>query len=153
MSESERIRKIGDLMRALLPENAQQAIQQWLPIVNSWEEVVGSGLACHSRPKELRKGVLLVDVDHPAWMSEFLLNREVILESLKSRHRQFAIEAIKLRLVRDLRQPPPPEEEYQTGSHNNDLAPGNSPPPELKVLLERLREAIEDGGSMEGSSS
>lgn len=35
-----------------------------------WEELVGPDIAAHSRPVSLRRGVLVLMVDHPAWATQ-----------------------------------------------------------------------------------
>lgn len=39
-------------------------------VFDSWEEVVGEGVAAHARPASLRHGVLVVAVDDPAWATQ-----------------------------------------------------------------------------------
>lgn len=39
-------------------------------VFTHWEEVVGPALAAHSRPVSLRRGTLVVAVDHPSWATE-----------------------------------------------------------------------------------
>lgn len=35
-----------------------------------WADVVGDAVAAHTRPRTLKRGVLSVAVDHPAWATE-----------------------------------------------------------------------------------
>ncbi|HVV35033.1 MAG TPA: DUF721 domain-containing protein [Acidimicrobiales bacterium] len=35
-----------------------------------WEELVGSGIAAHAKPASLKRGVLIVDVDSNAWVTQ-----------------------------------------------------------------------------------
>jgi predicted nucleic acid-binding Zn ribbon protein len=39
-------------------------------VFSRWEEVVGAGIAAHSRPISLRQSTLVVSVDHPAWATQ-----------------------------------------------------------------------------------
>src|SRR5439155_9510809 len=39
-------------------------------VFNHWEEAVGPAVAAHCRPATLVNGVLLVEVDDPAWATE-----------------------------------------------------------------------------------
>jgi hypothetical protein len=39
-------------------------------LVERWEEIVGPSLAAHTRPLQVRDGVLALAVDDPAWASE-----------------------------------------------------------------------------------
>jgi predicted nucleic acid-binding Zn ribbon protein len=35
-----------------------------------WEELVGPEVAAHTRPRSLRAGVLVIEVDQPAWATQ-----------------------------------------------------------------------------------
>ena len=39
-------------------------------VFGRWSEVVGESLAAHSAPRSLRDGVLVVEVDDPAWATQ-----------------------------------------------------------------------------------
>jgi predicted nucleic acid-binding Zn ribbon protein len=39
-------------------------------VFSRWEDVVGAGIAAHSRPISLRQSTLVVSVDHPAWATQ-----------------------------------------------------------------------------------
>ena len=36
-------------------------------LYDRWEEIIGVAAAAHARPGALRRGRLVVEVDHPAW--------------------------------------------------------------------------------------
>jgi len=39
-------------------------------VFSRWEDLVGSDIAAHAVPKSVRDGVLLVEVDQPAWATQ-----------------------------------------------------------------------------------
>ena len=39
-------------------------------VFDRWADIVGDGIAAHTRPRTLRKGVLVIAVDDPAWATE-----------------------------------------------------------------------------------
>jgi predicted nucleic acid-binding Zn ribbon protein len=39
-------------------------------VFEGWADIVGEAVAAHARPRSLRNGTLVVDVDDPAWASE-----------------------------------------------------------------------------------
>ena len=39
-------------------------------VFSRWEDVVGEGVAAHSRPISLRQSTLVVAVDHPTWATQ-----------------------------------------------------------------------------------
>jgi hypothetical protein len=51
-----------------------------------WALVAGEAVARHSRPGDLRRGVLTVAVDSSAWLCELTLRSEELLAALRSRY-------------------------------------------------------------------
>ena len=39
-------------------------------LFDRWAEIVGDAVAAHAQPRSLKRGVLSVAVDHPAWATE-----------------------------------------------------------------------------------
>jgi hypothetical protein len=39
-------------------------------VFSGWAELVGEAVAAHARPRVLRRGVLTVEVDSPAWATQ-----------------------------------------------------------------------------------
>lgn len=50
-----------------------------------WDEAVGSQVAAHARPVKLDAGVLLVEVDEPAWATQVTLLSNTLRERLAER--------------------------------------------------------------------
>lgn len=90
-------RRPGRGLRPLPPEDGQpaqrldEAIEDYLTtsglggarqvseLALRWPDVVGSLAAAHCAPRTLREGVLVVEVDHPAWVAELaFLELEVV---------------------------------------------------------------------------
>jgi predicted nucleic acid-binding Zn ribbon protein len=53
-------------------------------VFGRWEEAVGAHVAEHARPVRLDRGVLLVEVDEPAWATQMSLLSNTIRERLAS---------------------------------------------------------------------
>ena len=49
-----------------------------------WKGLVGEAAFKHSRPNALRKGVLTVYVDTPAWLHDLTIKKRGILKGLKT---------------------------------------------------------------------
>ncbi|NBS30675.1 MAG: DUF721 domain-containing protein [Actinobacteria bacterium] len=68
-------------------------------IFGRWEEAVGEYVARHARPSRFEDGVLLIDVDEPAWVTEI----EFRTEEISSRLREMAqveVAKIEVRVAR-----------------------------------------------------
>jgi predicted nucleic acid-binding Zn ribbon protein len=65
---------LGDVVQGLLPpgpaRTAAPSVAVWGTVFSRWEEVVGPGVAGHTRPLRLESGVLVVAVDQPAWATQ-----------------------------------------------------------------------------------
>jgi predicted nucleic acid-binding Zn ribbon protein len=68
---------------------------------DQWIELVGPALAAHSRPVHLRAGVLRVEVDDPAWASQFGYLGDGLVEALAGRAPQAGIRRISVGIRRD----------------------------------------------------
>ncbi|HLK10880.1 MAG TPA: DUF721 domain-containing protein [Candidatus Binatia bacterium] len=68
-----------------------------------WEEVAGPVLARHARPRRLRRGVLVIDVDDSSWMQELLLLKPELCARLNARVGRTAVRDVFIVLG----EPPP----------------------------------------------
>ena len=61
----------GNILSALFDEQFVKKAEGYSKLHNSWEEITSrNGLpsaAAHSRIKELNKGILYIEIDHPGW--------------------------------------------------------------------------------------
>ena len=58
-------------------------------------------VAVHSRIRELERGVLLVEADHPGWIQILQTKQEQILSAVQCRHPELNIRSIAFRLSRE----------------------------------------------------
>lgn len=78
--------KIGDIL--------QQALESWdlgpklrrYEAAARWEEIAGPQIAAKSRSKGMQGDVLVIEVDHPAWVQELNLMKELLLRKLQTEH-------------------------------------------------------------------
>ena len=69
---------LGDALRAALARLPAGTELASFPIWTEWADVVGPTIARHARPRRLRRGVLVVEVDGAEWMHELqYLKREL----------------------------------------------------------------------------
>lgn len=53
-------------------------------VFTTWERFVGEEIAAHATPRSLREGVLVVDVDEPAWAAQLGYMSSQILAKLQA---------------------------------------------------------------------
>ena len=70
-----------------------------LALADAWPELVGAAIARHARPAGLHRGVLSVQVDHPAWSAELeRFQRALLLERIAARFGQEWVRDIRCRV-------------------------------------------------------
>ena len=77
--------RLGDVLRAALARLPAGTELANYPIWAEWEAVVGPAIARHAKPRRLRRGVLVVDVDGPEWMHELHFMKRELCTRLNAR--------------------------------------------------------------------
>ena len=75
---------IKDVLKTVFAELDRQKNCSREDVEARWLEIAGKTAARHSRPVTLRKSVLAIWVDSPAWMHELSLRKRTLLKRLKS---------------------------------------------------------------------
>lgn len=100
-----------NLFRNISLEDANKAVT----VVNAWKEIVsrikssamvdekrndnlGNNIADHSRVVDLKNGVLLVEADHPGWISLLQFYKNFILKGFEMKYGGFKIHNIVFKL-------------------------------------------------------
>lgn len=86
--------RLGDVLDAALARLPVADELVHYPIWSEWTTLVGTAVARHARPKRLRRGVLVVDVDGPEWMHQLRYLKRDLCQRLNDR--------LGKRVVRDL---------------------------------------------------
>lgn len=144
MASDDNLKRLGDFIDVLFPDQGK-AIAKWVPVLRQWGKIVGNGLDCHSVAREVNRGMLLVDVDHPAWMNLFQMRQDEILAKLQRAFPDFQIRSIRLRLVSDLRNPPVEPEPLESAptETRQDV---EAIPPDLDSALKGLFDLLRNPG-------
>ena len=67
-------------------------------IFGQWEKAVGTVIARHAQPQEVRSKKLTLIVDSPAWMQQLSMLKPVLVEKINSRLGTDGIKGITLKL-------------------------------------------------------
>jgi predicted nucleic acid-binding Zn ribbon protein len=73
-------------------------------VFGRWDEAVGEQVAAHARPLRLDEGVLVVEVDDPAWATQMTFLAATVRERLAA-VAGVTVDRIEVRVAR--RRPPP----------------------------------------------
>lgn len=96
-----RARKASELIGAILsPELAAKA-GSWSRFFGSWELAAGERLSAHSRPVDVRNGIVIVEADHPGWIQLLQLDQKRILDAIKRSFPELGIHGIAFKTAKD----------------------------------------------------
>ena len=131
------MRKAGDIIVDLLRErfgnDFMETARSSAGLFSSWARIVADvwprsfdedeekaepAAAVHSRIRELERGLLMVEADHPGWIQILKTRQTELLSAVQRRYPDLGIRGIAFRLSRNpppkpqaevpLRDPPPP---------------------------------------------
>jgi len=150
-----RARKASDLLGSILTPQTAAAVQGWSNFFGSWGKAAGPNLAAHSRPVDVRNGIVFVEAEHPGWIQLLQMNQQRILERLRSSFPELGISGIAFRLAKDGSLPgTAPATAARTGTEvalGTEVATGDSrsgggqsldiPAPSVEQTLEHIDDA------------
>jgi len=90
---------LGEALRAALSRLPSGLELASFPIWTDWADVVGATIARHARPRRLRRGVLVVEVEGAEWMHELQYLKQELRGRLNDRLGRTAIREIFLVLA------------------------------------------------------
>lgn len=75
------MKKAGDLLKDFFDNLKLNGIDE-KPIASFWEDIVGKEIAQHTRVKEIKKGILIIEADHPGWLQIINLKKRQIIDKV-----------------------------------------------------------------------
>jgi predicted nucleic acid-binding Zn ribbon protein len=88
---------VGDVLKGLVRKLEKKKITQGV-LDGAWRAHAGADAFKHSRPAGLKKKVLTVRVDSPAWLSALAVQERKILKGLKSELGMDVVTDLQLRI-------------------------------------------------------
>jgi len=73
----------------------------WSRFFGSWERAAGERLSAHSRPVDVRNGIVIVEADHPGWVQLLQLDQKRILDAIKRTFPELGISGIAFKTAKD----------------------------------------------------
>jgi predicted nucleic acid-binding Zn ribbon protein len=71
-------------------------------VFTGWEEIVGASVAAHTRPMSLRRGVLTIGTEQPAWASQLRYLGPDLLQRVASVLGEGLVERVEVKVVPQL---------------------------------------------------
>ena len=106
------MRKAGDILAEMFIEQFgpefMETARASSDLFSSWEQVLAElwpqenppPVTAYSRIKDLERGVLLVEADHPGWIQILQTKQTELLSAVKHRYPELEIRSISFRLSR-----------------------------------------------------
>ncbi len=90
----------GDIISALFDERFVKKAQGFSKFFDSWADITEkNGIASaadHSKIKELDKGIVLIEIDHPGWKQILQTKQSKLLNDFRYRFPELEISGISL---------------------------------------------------------
>ncbi len=97
---SRKFHRLGEVLPRVMKRLNLDRVVQEQRVVEVWPEVVGEKIAQHTRATSMQRGVLLVLVDNPGWMTQLTFLKPELLRKLAPRARKGIVKDIRFRLSR-----------------------------------------------------
>jgi hypothetical protein len=137
------VKKVGDFLAAIIDANLYSKAKVYSGFFSSWDQITRDcGIAAaggHSRVRELERGILLVEADHPGWVQILQTRAPQILGAVRQRFPELDVRGISFVLSK-----PRGEslEEVPSGAPSGEIPSGAQAPAEP--------EPVREGGPEEG---
>jgi len=94
------MKAVGEILSILFDKQFVEKAQGYSKLFDSWEDITAkNGIAAasaHSRIKDLDRGILLVEMDHPGWKQILQTKQSKLLNDFRLRFPEMDISGISL---------------------------------------------------------
>lgn len=151
--EDSRVKKVSELLSSFFDGELAAKGEKYVEFSNSWRTIAGARLGEHSRPAEIRRGMLIVEAEHSGWIQLLQLHQEKILAEIQRRYPDLEVRGVAFVIGNEApaegaTKPEPLEAARPaTSAPGNDSEPAREAtgaiPPELLAKFEKIRKNIE----------
>ena len=100
------MKKAGDLLSVIIDDKMPGKAKAYSKLFSAWEQLTKkhgiTAAAAHSRIQDLRRGILLVEADHPGWIQILQTKEHLLLSDLQRMFSDIGITGIVLKLSKTL---------------------------------------------------
>ncbi len=95
--------RVGDILPRVLELLGLDNRFEEVKLMRGWAEVVGPVIAQKSRPRMLKDGILIIEVENSVWMQELWFHQKQIIERIKKEYPKVDVKGIRLEIERENR--------------------------------------------------
>ena len=117
----------------------------------TWNEVVGTNIASHSKVIDVDRGSVIIEVDHPGWAQQIQLKKRTIINRLNKSFPDLEIKNLVIRVECECKTPYKKDSSVigagipRNAEETVDVKINSNVNGELKDVLERLKDSIKKG--------
>jgi hypothetical protein len=131
------MKKAGDYLAAIIDVNLYNKAKAYSGFFYSWDQITqGCGIAAaagHSRVRELERGILVVEADHPGWVQILQTKGRQILYTVQRRFPELNVRGVSFTLSR-----------LETGNLEEKESPARAEEPPEQALIRESSESEEN---------
>lgn len=135
---NEMLLKVFDNISVETVKNSTRIVEVWKSVllkIKSYNPNEGQNLVDHSRVVDLKNGMLLIEADHPGWISLLQMHKKFILNGLQMQIKDVPINSIVFRLKNNQTKTPV---DFKTHSKNVSV--------EIEKKIESEEENLQKSG-------
>ena len=134
------VKKLSELIMNYLDKVGLFEQSKVLEVYSSWASIVGEKQAAHSKLLDIKHQTAVIEVDHPGWSQQILLNKKYILRNFQKRYPQLGVKNISVIVSSHYKA------SYQFGNTENS---DKAVPDEQKVTEKAVTLSIQQETSIE----
>jgi hypothetical protein len=93
-------KSVSELLSAFFDHDMAAKGASYSGFGRAWKSIAGTRLGEHSRPVDIRHGILIVEAEHQGWMQLLQLQQDRILEEIARRFPELEISGVAFKLSR-----------------------------------------------------
>ena len=93
-----RIKSASEILSAFFDKDIVQKGELYAGFGRAWKAIAGARLGEHTRPVDIKHGLLIVEAEHQGWMQLLQLRQDSILDEIQKKFAALEIRALVFRL-------------------------------------------------------
>ena len=90
------VKKLSELILNYLDKVGLFEQSKVLEVYSSWTSIVGEKQAAHSKLIDIKHQTAIIEVDHPGWSQQILLNKRHIIRNFQKKYPQLGVKDISV---------------------------------------------------------
>jgi predicted nucleic acid-binding Zn ribbon protein len=95
--------RVGEILPRVLEIMGLDDKFEEVRLIQGWAEVVGPVVAKKSRPRMLRDGILIIEVENSVWMQELWFHQKQIIDRIRKDYPKVKVTGIRLEIEKENR--------------------------------------------------